>query len=125
MGKVKGNIECSDRVDIRSEGSVTGDVITQRISVEDGAVLKGGIQVRSADLKHDKGQHEFIQAVIGGPETGRARGPQGPGRYRRRVDFPSLTRARHGLPPAKGTILFFPFTSLSSGFNSSDAEFMQ
>ena len=33
MGKVSGNIECSDRVDIRSEGSVTGDVSTIRISV--------------------------------------------------------------------------------------------
>jgi cytoskeletal protein CcmA (bactofilin family) len=59
MGKVSGNIDCSDRVDIRSEGSVTGDVTTQRISVEDGAVLKGGIEVRSADLKHDKGQTEW------------------------------------------------------------------
>jgi len=52
MGKVTGNIECSDRVDIRSEGSVTGDVSTARISVEDGAVLKGGIQVRSSDTKN-------------------------------------------------------------------------
>jgi cytoskeletal protein CcmA (bactofilin family) len=51
MGKVNGNIDCTDRVDIRSEGSVTGDVSTVRISVEDGAVLKGGIQVRSADHK--------------------------------------------------------------------------
>jgi cytoskeletal protein CcmA (bactofilin family) len=56
MGKVQGNIECSDRVDIRSEGSVIGDVTTQRVSVEDGAILKGGIEVRSADLKHDKGE---------------------------------------------------------------------
>jgi cytoskeletal protein CcmA (bactofilin family) len=47
MGKVNGNIECSDRVDIRSEGSVNGDISTVRISVEDGAALKGGIQVRS------------------------------------------------------------------------------
>src|SRR6202045_641831 len=54
MGKVTGNIECSDRVDIRSEGSVTGDVTTARISVEDGAILKGGIQVRSAEPKHEK-----------------------------------------------------------------------
>jgi cytoskeletal protein CcmA (bactofilin family) len=51
MGKVNGNIDCSDRVDIRSEGSVTGDVTTVRISVEDGAILKGGIQVRSAEGK--------------------------------------------------------------------------
>jgi len=47
MGKVNGNIECSDRVDIRSEGSVTGDISTVRISVEDGAALKGGIQVHA------------------------------------------------------------------------------
>ena len=51
MGKVNGNIDCSDRVDIRSEGSVTGDVSTIRISVEDGAVLKGGIQVKSGQQK--------------------------------------------------------------------------
>ena len=52
MGKVNGNIDCSDRVDIRSEGSVTGDVSTMRISVEDGAMLKGGIQVKSGEQKH-------------------------------------------------------------------------
>lgn len=57
MGKLNGNIECSDRVDIRSEGSVTGDVSTIRISVEDGAVLKGGIEVRSGEQKH-KGQSQ-------------------------------------------------------------------
>jgi cytoskeletal protein CcmA (bactofilin family) len=51
LGKVSGNIECSDRVDIRSEGSVTGDVSTVRISVEDGAILKGGIEVRSSEHK--------------------------------------------------------------------------
>jgi cytoskeletal protein CcmA (bactofilin family) len=56
MGKVSGNIDCTDRVDIRSEGSVTGDVSTVRISVEDGAVLKGGIQVRSADHKQAQSQ---------------------------------------------------------------------
>ena len=53
MGKVTGNIECSDRVDIRAEGSVNGDISTARISVEDGAALKGGIQVRSEGKKHD------------------------------------------------------------------------
>ena len=56
MGKVSGNIECTDRVDIRSEGSVTGEVSTVRISVEDGAVLKGGIQVKSGDQKQQNAQ---------------------------------------------------------------------
>lgn len=51
MGKVNGNIQCSDRVDIRSEGAVNGDISTVRISVEDGAALKGGIQVLN-EQKH-------------------------------------------------------------------------
>ena len=54
MGKVNGNIECSDRVDIRAEGSVSGDISTVRISVEDGAALKGGIQVRSEGKSQGK-----------------------------------------------------------------------
>src|ERR1700686_4833547 len=54
MGKVTGNIECSDRVDIRAEGSVHGDISTARISVEDGAALKGGIQVRSDGKKNQQ-----------------------------------------------------------------------
>lgn len=56
MGKVNGNIECTDRIDIRSEGSVTGDVSTIRISVEDGAVLKGGVEVRSETKQQNKTQ---------------------------------------------------------------------
>ena len=45
FGKVIGNINASDRVDIRSEGSLTGDVIAQRISIGDGAFFKGGIDI--------------------------------------------------------------------------------
>jgi cytoskeletal protein CcmA (bactofilin family) len=56
MGKVTGNVECSDRVDIRAEGSVNGDISTCRISVEDGAALKGGIQVRSEGKNQSKNE---------------------------------------------------------------------
>jgi cytoskeletal protein CcmA (bactofilin family) len=53
LGKVRGNCQASDRVDIRSEGSLTGDVIAARISIEDGAFFKGGIDIRKpgADAK--------------------------------------------------------------------------
>jgi len=46
LGKVRGNITASDRVDIRSEGSLTGDVAAARIAIEDGAYFKGGIDIR-------------------------------------------------------------------------------
>src|SRR5713101_729515 len=57
LGKVQGNIQCTDRLDIRSEGSLTGDVVTQRISIEDGALLKGSVPVSAAEQKTDKSQH--------------------------------------------------------------------
>jgi len=63
LGKVQGNIQCSDRLDIRSEGALTGDVITQRISVEDGAILKGSVQVRAADQKHSQGKPASAEAA--------------------------------------------------------------
>jgi len=58
MGKVTGNVECSDRLDIRSEGMLAGDVITHRISVEEGAILKGGVEVRNAEGKNQKQQNQ-------------------------------------------------------------------
>lgn len=46
LGKVRGNLTAADRVDIRNEGALTGDVVAQRISIEDGAFFKGGIDIR-------------------------------------------------------------------------------
>jgi cytoskeletal protein CcmA (bactofilin family) len=51
MGKVRGNVTASDRVDIRAEGALSGDVSAARISIEDGAFFKGGIDIRKADAK--------------------------------------------------------------------------
>ena len=51
LGKVRGNMSASDRVDIRAEGSLNGDVAAARISIEDGAFFKGGIDSRKPDAK--------------------------------------------------------------------------
>jgi cytoskeletal protein CcmA (bactofilin family) len=51
LGKVRGNMTATDRVDIRAEGSLSGDVTAARISIEDGAFFKGGIDIRKADGK--------------------------------------------------------------------------
>jgi cytoskeletal protein CcmA (bactofilin family) len=64
LGKVKGNLSASDRVDIRSEGSLTGDVVAQRISIEDGAFFKGGIDIRKP------GQTEAGKAAASGTSAG-------------------------------------------------------
>ena len=51
LGKVRGNVSASDRVDIRAEGALTGDVAAARISIEDGAFFKGGIDIKKPDGK--------------------------------------------------------------------------
>jgi len=51
LGKIRGNVSASDRVDIRAEGSLAGDVSAARISIEDGAYFKGGIDIRKPDGK--------------------------------------------------------------------------
>jgi cytoskeletal protein CcmA (bactofilin family) len=51
LGKVRGNVTASDRVDIRAEGALTGDVTAARISIEDGAFFKGGIELRKSEAK--------------------------------------------------------------------------
>ena len=62
MGKVTGNVECSDRVDIRSEGTLNGDVVSARISVEDGAMLRGSVQLNPTEQKQDK-SHDTPKAM--------------------------------------------------------------
>jgi cytoskeletal protein CcmA (bactofilin family) len=51
LGKVRGNVSATDRVDIRAEGALSGDVAAARISIEDGAFFKGGIDIRKPDGK--------------------------------------------------------------------------
>jgi len=51
LGKIRGNVSATDRVDIRAEGSLSGDVSAARISIEDGAFFKGGIDIRKPDAK--------------------------------------------------------------------------
>jgi cytoskeletal protein CcmA (bactofilin family) len=63
MGKVQGNVDCTDRLDIRSEGLLSGDVITHRISVEEGAILKGGVEVRNPEKKDQKTQQNQQKPV--------------------------------------------------------------
>jgi cytoskeletal protein CcmA (bactofilin family) len=44
-GKVDGNVNGSDRVELKKSAILVGDIFTQRISIEDGAYFKGGIDI--------------------------------------------------------------------------------
>jgi len=44
-GNVSGNLRARDRVEIKKDGRVIGDIATTRISIEDGAYFKGHIEI--------------------------------------------------------------------------------
>jgi len=44
-GNVKGNVRAKDRIEIKGDGSVTGDLTTPQILIEDGAYFKGSIDI--------------------------------------------------------------------------------
>ena len=69
LGKVRGNLTASDRVDIRSDGSLTGDVIAARISIEDGAFFKGGIDIRKGGQPQQQSKPNGEEKSIGASET--------------------------------------------------------
>jgi cytoskeletal protein CcmA (bactofilin family) len=54
-GSVKGNLRARDRIEIKKDGSVIGDLTTARIMIEDGAYFKGSIEIdRTSEKKEDK-----------------------------------------------------------------------
>jgi cytoskeletal protein CcmA (bactofilin family) len=51
LGQVQGNVETSDKVDLRKDAKLVGDITTARISIEDGAIFKGSIDIRKPEPK--------------------------------------------------------------------------
>lgn len=45
FGAVNGKVETSEKTDIRTQGSIVGDVKTARIAIQDGAYLKGAVDI--------------------------------------------------------------------------------
>lgn len=53
-GSVKGNLRARDRIEIKKDGSVIGDLTTARIMIEDGAYFKGAIEIDRGDAVAEK-----------------------------------------------------------------------
>jgi len=50
LGTLHGNVDTSDRIDIRKEAKVVGDIRTARIVIEDGAYFKGNVDIVRAEV---------------------------------------------------------------------------
>src|SRR5258708_37553992 len=49
LGTIHGNVETTDKIDIRKDAKLVGDIKTARIVIEDGAYFKGNIDIVRAD----------------------------------------------------------------------------
>src|ERR1700687_3161963 len=72
-GTVKGNLRAKDRIEIKKDGSVNGDLTTARIMIEDGAYFKGSIEIDKTSEK--EGSHNAFAKSSGAP-VGAGVGPK-------------------------------------------------
>jgi len=73
-GSVKGNLRARDRIEIKKDGSVIGDLTTARIMIEDGAYFKGAIEIdrkgEAASTSHEK--PAFVKAATATVQASKA-----------------------------------------------------
>ena len=46
LGEVTGNVTASEKVDIRDNGSVDGDIIAPRVAIAEGAHFRGSVDMQ-------------------------------------------------------------------------------
>jgi len=50
VGTIHGNVDAADRIEIRKDARLVGDIKTARIVIEDGAYFKGSIDIQKPDV---------------------------------------------------------------------------
>jgi len=63
LGEVTGNVTASDKVDIRDNGSVDGDIVSPRVAIAEGAHFRG-----SVDMQRKPGQPAQAKPVATPPQ---------------------------------------------------------
>ncbi len=69
LGEVTGNVTASEKVDIRDNGSVDGDIASPRVAIAEGAHFRGSVDMQRAGVKPAAKPN-----VPGGQPAGRAAG---------------------------------------------------
>jgi cytoskeletal protein CcmA (bactofilin family) len=64
-GTAVGNIRGRDRVEIKKNGEVIGDITASRLSIEDGAYFKGSIEIERAKSPAREKQAESVEVPAG------------------------------------------------------------
>jgi cytoskeletal protein CcmA (bactofilin family) len=62
QGKLDGNIRATERVELQKSAIAVGDVTTKRIAIEDGAYLKGKVDIQRDGAKPEIGKTPVTEA---------------------------------------------------------------
>ena len=76
LGEVTGNVTASDKVDIRDNGSVDGDIISPRVAIAEGAHFRGSVDMQRAGQKAQAQQAKPNQPQPGQPQQHQPNQPQ-------------------------------------------------
>ena len=68
LGQVTGNLNATEKVDIKETGSVEGDVVAPRVAIADGSHFKGSIDMQKKD-QPEKGASTFPKPESKSPKT--------------------------------------------------------
>lgn len=68
-GKVRGNLFAEDRVEVKKDGSVVGNITGGRVLIEDGAYLKGQIEIQRNNSGSKPHHHEKELEPVGAPSN--------------------------------------------------------
>jgi cytoskeletal protein CcmA (bactofilin family) len=73
VGDVVGNITCTEKVDLRDNGSVDGDIVAPRVAIAEGAHFRGSVDMKRGGAAAAPGAkpHEAPKADVK-PTTGTA-----------------------------------------------------
>jgi cytoskeletal protein CcmA (bactofilin family) len=69
LGNIQGNVEATDKVEIRKDARLVGDIKTARIVIEDGAYFKGGIDIIRPESKPAPAAAKPAAAAAAQPAT--------------------------------------------------------
>ena len=68
LGEVTGNVNASEKVDIRDNGSVDGDIASPRVAIAEGAHFRGSVDMQRAGAKPPQQQQKPNQPQQGQPQ---------------------------------------------------------
>ena len=64
LGNIQGNVEATEKIEIRKDAKLTGDIRTARIIIEDGAYFKGSIDIVKPEPGKGPAKAQAVPAAV-------------------------------------------------------------